>query len=72
MRGFHTFPKGIFPKLNVIAQVDIELAYYDSVIQCFNHFNHEDTCRFLANVPGYYIVVREFEFQLLNYVHFRA
>ena len=43
-KGFHTFPKGICPKMNVIARLEFELVYYDSVV---HRFNHEDTqpCR---------------------------
>ena len=36
--GVHTFPKGICPKVNVIAQLEYELAYYDSVVHRFNHY----------------------------------
>ena len=28
--GVHTFPKGIWPKVIVIARLEYELAYYDS------------------------------------------
>ena len=34
----HTFPTVIFLKVNVIAQLEIELAYYDSAVQRFNHY----------------------------------
>ena len=37
-KGVHTFLKGICPKVNVIAQTEFELAYYDSAVQCFNHY----------------------------------
>ena len=30
-KGVHTFPKGICPKVNVIARLEYELAYYDSI-----------------------------------------
>ena len=30
--GVHTFPKGICPKVNVIARLEYELAYYDSAL----------------------------------------
>ena len=36
-KGDHTFPKGIWPKVNVIAQLEYELAYYDSAVHRFNH-----------------------------------
>ena len=34
----HAFPKGICPKVNVIARVGFEHAYYDSAVQRFNHY----------------------------------
>ena len=34
----HTFPKGIYPKVNVIARLEYELAFYDSAVHCFNHY----------------------------------
>ena len=34
----HTFPKGICPKVNVIARLEYELAYYDSVVHRFNNY----------------------------------
>ena len=36
--GVYTFPKGICPKVNVIAWLKFELAYYDSAVKCFNHY----------------------------------
>ena len=37
-KGVHTFPKGICPKVNVIARLEYELTYYDSAVQRFNHY----------------------------------
>ena len=37
-KGIHTFPKGICPKVNVIARLEYELAYYDSAVHRFNHY----------------------------------
>ena len=37
-KGVHTFPKGICPKVNVIAWMEYELAYYDSSVYRFNHY----------------------------------
>ena len=37
-KGVHIFPKGICPKVNVIAQLEYELAYYDSAVHHFNHY----------------------------------
>ena len=34
----HTFPKGICPKVNVIARLEYKLAYYDSVVHRFNQY----------------------------------
>ena len=31
-RGFHAFPKDICLKVNVLAQLKFELAYYDSAV----------------------------------------
>ena len=31
-KGVHTFPNGICPKVNVIARLEYELAYYDSAV----------------------------------------
>ena len=33
----HTFPKGICPKVNVIARLEYELAYYDSAVHRLYH-----------------------------------
>ena len=35
--GVHTFPKGICAKVNIIAQLEYKLAYYDSAVHRFNH-----------------------------------
>ena len=37
-KGVYTFYKGIYPKVNIIAQWESELAYNDSTVQCFNHY----------------------------------
>ena len=37
-KGIHTFPKGICPKVNVIAWQDFELTNYDSAVHPFNHY----------------------------------
>ena len=36
--GVHTFPKGICPKVNVIARLEYELTYNDSAVHRFNHY----------------------------------
>ena len=37
-KGVHTFPKGICPKVNVIARLENELAYYNSTVHRFNNY----------------------------------
>ena len=37
-KGVHTFPMGICPKVNVIARLEYELAYYDSAVHHFIHY----------------------------------
>ena len=39
-KGVHNIPKCTCPKVNVIAWLEIELAYYDSAVQ---PLRHEDT-----------------------------
>ena len=34
----HTFLNGTYPKVNVIARLEYELAYYDSAVHRFNHY----------------------------------
>ena len=46
-KGIRTFANGICPKVNVIARLEFERAYYDSVVQRFNHH----TTRYELN-PG--------------------
>ena len=47
-KGIHTFSKGIYPKVNVIAWLEFELAYYDSTVQPFHHYT-------MRNPPYIYI-----------------
>ena len=44
-KGVYTFPKDICPKVNVIAQLGFELTYYDSAVQCFNHYTTRTSLR---------------------------
>ena len=37
-KGIHIFPKGICPKVKLIARLEFELAYYDSAVHRFNHY----------------------------------
>ena len=41
-KGVHTFPKGICPKVNVIARLEYELTY-DSAVHRFNHYTTRRT-----------------------------
>ena len=46
----HTFLKGLCPKVNVIARLGYELAYYDSAVHRFNHYTTRTTpAAFLCN-----------------------
>ena len=49
-KGFHTFPKGICPKVNIIARLENELAYYDSVVHPFNHYTTRAPTSFLCYI----------------------
>ena len=40
VKRVHTFPKGICPKVNVLAQLEVELA-----VHCFNHYPTKTTPR---------------------------
>ena len=48
-KGVHTFPKGICPKVNVIARLEYELAYYDSAVHHFNHYTTRTPPRIKEN-----------------------
>ena len=50
--GVHTFLKGICPKVNVIARLEFELAYYDVAVQLFS-YNSMGTLPFIdVNLSG--------------------
>ena len=38
-KDVHTFPKGISPKVNVIARLEFELAYYDVTVHYVSHYD---------------------------------
>ena len=44
----HTFLSGIGSKVKVIAQVEIELTYYDVTIQHFSHYATQSPSRKLV------------------------
>ena len=71
-KGVHTFPKGICPKVNIIARLAYELAYYDSAVQLVNHYTtrrnphpptHLNIC-FLLSVS--YSNIQRFQLALLK------
>ena len=37
-KGAYAFSKSIFPKVNVIARIELELAYFNVAIQNFSHY----------------------------------
>ena len=63
-KGVHTFPKGICPKVNVIARLEYELAYYDSTVYRINHYTsrtppinlefHQLDHKFYKYIPAYF------------------
>ena len=44
IRRVNTFPKGICPKVNVIARLEFELTYYDPAVHRFNHYTTKTPC----------------------------
>ena len=48
-KGIHTIPKGICPKVNVIARLTFELAYNDSTVLRFKY-----TVEFISFVSNIY------------------
>ncbi len=38
----HTSPKGISPKVNIIAPLEFEHGYYDDAVQHINHYATEN------------------------------
>ena len=52
-KGVHTFPEGICPKVNVIARLEYELAYYDS-------------SSFTSRWSGFFFLSIRFSFYNLN------
>ena len=50
MKGAYTLPKGISPKVNVIAQLKFELVCYDVTIQCVYYY----AIRTMKNIDKYF------------------
>ena len=45
-KGVHAFPKGISLKVNLIARLEFELAYFEAAVQLFSHhFSHGDSLK---------------------------
>ena len=51
-KGVHTFPKGICPKVNVIARLEYELAYYDSAVHRFNHYTRRYSTKTITDADN--------------------
>ena len=43
LKGAHTFPNGICPKVNVIDRLEFELAYGNVTVQHVNHYTKGDS-----------------------------
>ena len=60
-KGVHTFPKCICPKVNIIARLEFELAYYNSAVQRFNHYTMRTTqdvfCTQLCDIRYSYLIL---------------
>ena len=56
-KGVHTFPKGICPKVNVIARLEFELAYNDSAVRRFNHYTTRMRTCVRVCLKSFYVVV---------------
>ena len=50
-KGVNTFPNVICLKVNIIAQLEFELVYYDSEVHCFNDY--------ITRTPPLYLVIAE-------------
>ena len=53
-KGLHTFPIGISPKVNVVAGLEFELAYYDVTVQHFSHYHTVTPPIFSAVFKGFF------------------
>ena len=54
IRWVHTFSKGISPKVNVIARLEFELAYFETAIQHLSHYTIDllpTACLRSASIP---------------------
>ena len=58
-KGIHTFPKGISLKMNVIVQLEFELAYYDSAVHRFNSYTPRTTSQVSFSITNNsHIIIR--------------
>ena len=62
-KGVHTFPKVISPKVNVIGQLEFELAYNDVTVQDVNHY----TMRTSLINDGNSVFLQYYKMSILNY-----
>ena len=63
-KGVHTFPKGICPKVNVIAWLEFELGYYDSAVHRFNHYTTRTPLRVSDGISFQYCLMQDFKVSL--------
>ena len=60
-KGVHTFPKGICPKVNVIARLEYELAYYDSAVHRFIHYTTRTMVIHLSTITIFFDIFHSHE-----------
>ena len=58
IRGFMPFPRGISPKVNVIARMRLELTYSEAAVQHFSHCT-TGTPKFNLNIGRRESIVRK-------------
>ena len=64
-KGVYTFPKGIRPKVNIIARLEYEPTYYDSAVYRFNHYSTRTSPRVFL-LFGKYIFWNKLSHQIKN------
>ena len=67
----YIFPKGISLKVNRIARLEIELAYYDDAVQVVSYYAKESFLVFDGNTLNYErMIIKEKQLQLLELLVF--
>ena len=66
-KGVPTSPRGICLKVNAIARLEFELAYYDSVVQCFKDGRIINLC--MNSLLSKYTITKYLNFPLIHYYH---